>query len=402
MICKKLINFRPVVVVCFLLFTAIGAYGETYHFQDNIYSPIRICTDNLGNIYFTDSFKHRACRMDSAGNIQLEIPGLGIPMAIAVDQNLNIFVSDRSDSSVKIFDNGGNPLGLLETNADEFRIPSDIEIDSEGNIYVVDSKENCIRTYNSQRNFKLKFGEDILHYPVSIAVNDVTSEIIVGQNYQDSEGQIFVFSKNGELLRQFGAFGHEPNKFTRIQGITIDSNSRIYICDAFQSLVQIWDSDGNFITEIGGYMDDKTQLRIPLDAKFLTSNQLLITSYNSSKIFVYQLNLTESGLQAKSDDTIIAKSSLLQNFPNPSNPDTWIPYTLHENSNVTIYIYNVLGNCIKTFKIGYQPAGKYISSNRALYWNGKNEQGVEVPSGLYFYKIQVNDFTSYKKLIIMK
>jgi len=402
---KKLINFSVLIVLYFIQFAAIEAFGKTIYFEDNIHSPVRVCTDNLGNIYFTDSFKHHACLMDSTGNILLKIPGLGIPMAIAIDQNQNIFVSDRADSAVKIFDHNGNQIKLLGTTNDEFRLPSDIEIDNNGNIYVVDSKDNCVKVYTSQWNFSKKFGEDILHYPTGIAIDDNNGEIIIGQNNQDTEGQIFVFTKDGELVRQFGVFGKGEGRFTRIQGITLDTEGRLYVCDAFQSIVQVLDRFGNYIETIGHYGTGEKQLQVPLDAAFLDSDRLVVTSYNSSRITVYHLDYkfrTQTSLSTSQDNVIPENSALLQNYPNPCNPSTWIPYKLHDAGKVTIKIYNILGNRIRKYELGHQHAGEYLSADLALYWDGKNEQGIEVPSGIYIYQIDAKDFTAFNKLIIMK
>ena len=107
-------------------------------FKENIFSPVRVCTDDWGNIYFTDSHMQHGCRMDSLGQIQLKIKGIRIPMAIAVDRSHTVYISDRADSSVKMYSPEGTLIGKLGTSDTEFGIPSDIAIDTDGNIYVVD------------------------------------------------------------------------------------------------------------------------------------------------------------------------------------------------------------------------------------------------------------------------
>ncbi|MBM3239750.1 T9SS type A sorting domain-containing protein [Candidatus Poribacteria bacterium] len=95
-------------------------------------------------------------------------------------------------------------------------------------------------------------------------------------------------------------------------------------------------------------------------------------------------------------------SALLQNFPNPFNPETWIPYQLAEEGDVTIRIYNVKGQLIKTLELGYQPAGIYTHRSRAAYWDGKNEEGVRAASGVYFYQLRAGQFAAMRKLILLK
>ena len=90
-------------------------------------------------------------------------------------------------------------------------------------------------------------------------------------------------------------------------------------------------------------------------------------------------------------------SLLLQNFPNPFNPETWIPYQLRQGSEVTIRIYSAVGKLVQELELGYRPAGLYVSRDRAAYWDGKNASGEEVASGVYFYALQAADFTAIRK-----
>ncbi len=93
---------------------------------------------------------------------------------------------------------------------------------------------------------------------------------------------------------------------------------------------------------------------------------------------------------------------LLANFPNPFNPETWIPYQLAKDAEVTLHIYSVNGTLIRTLTLGYQPAGFYYSRNRAAYWDGRNQFGEPVASGVYFYTITAGDFTATRKMLIRK
>ena len=94
--------------------------------------------------------------------------------------------------------------------------------------------------------------------------------------------------------------------------------------------------------------------------------------------------------------------ALLHNYPNPFNPETWIPYQLAEASNVTFHIYAVNGALVRTLDLGHQPAGIYQYRSRAAYWDGNNEVGEPVASGVYFYTITAGDFTATRKMLIRK
>ena len=96
------------------------------------------------------------------------------------------------------------------------------------------------------------------------------------------------------------------------------------------------------------------------------------------------------------------ETSLLPNYPNPFNPETWIPYQLSEPTEVTVHIYGIDGRLIRTLTLGHQPAGMYQSRSRAVYWNGKNEVGESVVSGVYFYTLKAGNFTAIRKMLIRK
>ena len=95
-------------------------------------------------------------------------------------------------------------------------------------------------------------------------------------------------------------------------------------------------------------------------------------------------------------------TALLRNYPNPFNPETWIPYHLATDVEVVLTIYNVRGVAVRKLTLGHQPAGVYESRGRAAYWDGRNQTGEPVASGLYFYTLTAGDFTATRKLLIRK
>ena len=96
------------------------------------------------------------------------------------------------------------------------------------------------------------------------------------------------------------------------------------------------------------------------------------------------------------------QTQLLANYPNPFNPETWIPYQLAKSADVTLRIYAVDGVLVRTLALGHQMAGYYTGRDRAAYWDGRNALGEKVASGLYFYTITAGDFTATRKMLIRK
>ena len=98
----------------------------------------------------------------------------------------------------------------------------------------------------------------------------------------------------------------------------------------------------------------------------------------------------------------IKRTALLQNFPNPFNPETWIPYTLADDSEVNVRIYDVEGKLVRNLDIGYQRAGRYISRQNAVYWDGRDQLGESVSSGVYFYTLKAAGFSDTRRMVILK
>ena len=94
--------------------------------------------------------------------------------------------------------------------------------------------------------------------------------------------------------------------------------------------------------------------------------------------------------------------ALLVNYPNPFNPETWIPYQLAEPADVALTIYDIHGRVVRDLNLGHQRAGIYQSKSRAAYWDGRNAQGEPVASGVYFYTLKAGDFTATRKMLIRK
>ena len=93
---------------------------------------------------------------------------------------------------------------------------------------------------------------------------------------------------------------------------------------------------------------------------------------------------------------------LLQNYPNPFNPETWLPFELSQDTEVSISIYDTQGQLIRKLELGFILAGKYVGADRAIYWDGKTKTGETVASGTYFYQIEAGEYTQTQKMVILK
>ena len=95
-------------------------------------------------------------------------------------------------------------------------------------------------------------------------------------------------------------------------------------------------------------------------------------------------------------------TALLANYPNPFNPETWIPYQLAQSAEVTLSIHSANGSLVRTMELGHQEAGTYHSRSDAAYWDGVNDTGETVASGVYFYTLTAGNFSATRKMLILK
>ena len=100
---------------------------------------------------------------------------------------------------------------------------------------------------------------------------------------------------------------------------------------------------------------------------------------------------------------IPAETELLRNYPNPFNPETWIPYRLAQDADVSLTIYDTSGTLVRSIDIGHQTAAVYDTKAKAIYWDGRNRFGEQVASGLYFYHLSAgDDFSATRRMVILK
>ena len=124
---------------------------------------------------------------------------------------------------------------------------------------------------------------------------------------------------------------------------------------------------------------------------------------NKDETFQRGIRVLEQLLATLTQAEIIpGKTDLLPNYPNPFNPETWIPYQLAEPADVTLSIYSANGKLVRALNLGQQSVGVYHHRSRAAYWDGRNELAEPVASGIYFYTLTAGEFTATRKMLIKK
>ena len=171
-----------------------------------------------------------------------------------------------------------------------------------------------------------------------------------------------------------------------------------------------WKAENNpFIESYTVERREKDQLTVTRNKIDSTEHQFIDTHVEEEMSYTYRLKVRfKSGAELYSELftvttlPVIKETALLQNYPNPFNPETWIPYDLEKGGDVTIELYNVNGQLVRTLSIGLQSRGRYTSRAKAAYWDGRNQFGERAASGIYFYVLRTTDFASTRKMLILK
>jgi hypothetical protein len=127
----------------------------------------------------------------------------------------------------------------------------------------------------------------------------------------------------------------------------------------------------------------------------------------SDAIALSRIQFNDGAYSVNIKDVVSVKETpksygLLQNYPNPFNPETWIPFNLPRATDVAIQIYDSSGRLIRKLDLGQKPAGTYLTKGESAYWDGRNELGEPVASGIYYYQLQAGTYHAIKRMVVLK
>ncbi len=201
-----------------------------------------------------------------------------------------------------------------------------------------------------------------------------------------SPDRAWAFVVSGRIdAEQAGSLFYVTVRNTRTNAVATDVVRSGYFAAAFADLTR------NSVVEVG----DMLEVTVMDKTGEIASEpiQITVTPETLRQAFV-PITLTNVG---KPNRTV-----LMQNYPNPFNPETWIPFQLQDSAQVTIQIYDAKGSLVRTLNLGQQSAGFYRNRANAAYWDGRNDAGEKVASGIYFYQLRAGDFSDTRRMLILK
>lgn len=310
---SHLVSFLSLVVLCVLLpssanATVMPAFERLDPITLQVNRPTIVTLDNLGRVYIGETGSNLVRVFSQTGSHIHTITGLARPVSLAVDDNGRIYIGNQDRGNVEVYDASFQHLfnlglGTDSQGTDEFGIPNDIAIDASGLIYVVDKAQSTIKLYNSNGSYNSFIGQPgngdgEFHHPVSLVIDTVTNELVVIDLQQRLDmftntyingARIQFLQINGTFKRGYAKFGYDRDSGELVMPvhIAVDSQSRVYVSDSRLQKVMIYANSGDFLG-----MVDSTQnpFRIPLGIAMGKTNKLYVASLLAGQVEIYGMD----------------------------------------------------------------------------------------------------------------
>ena len=437
--------------------------GFQSQFIPNLVSPQSVAVDAAASkIYWTEAGSIRRANLDGT-NRQNVVTGLGTPASLSISsapvevlipqsqrppiylqtgtgglqrltgatvssfpqaaQNATGLAVDAAAGKIYWIEKINNRSGRIRSanlNGTNVRLvasltsaPMGIAVDvSNKRLYITNGWGKVQRFDVDGRNFRSDLITG-LSSPQGIAVDAAGGRIYWTEQTSGTTGKLQSANLNGGNVRLVASLTSAP------MGIAVDvSNKRLYITNGWGK-VQRFDVDGrNFRSDLitglsspQGIAVDAAAGRIYWTARGKiqranldgTNVQDVVRGLSGPVGIALNVSVGRSAAAAPSAAAMAPNATALHaNYPNPFNPETWIPYQLREAADVHISIYDQRGVLVRELSLGHQVAGQYLSRSRAAYWDGRNQVGEPVASGLYFYTLTAGEFTATRKMLIVK
>ena len=358
--------------------TAAGLQHLTGATVDNFAQAVQNATGiavdaAAGKVYWTEQTGKTSGRIRSANlngpNVRVVKELTSVPMGIAVDtSNRRLYITNSWGKVQSLGVDGSNFRSNLVTGLDA---PQGIAVDAAaGKVYWTEqtgSRSGRIRSANLN-GANVRLVKELTSVPMGIAVDAINKKLYLTNAW----GKVQQIDVNGKNFQPNLIIGLDA-----LQGIAVDAaGGKLYW--AARGKIQRANLNGRNVQDV-------------------------VTGLGAPVGIALNVSAPRNAAAAPAAAAMAPNTTaLLTNYPNPFNPETWIPYQLREAADVQISIYDPRGVLVRQLSLGHRVAGQYLSRSRAAHWDGRNEVGEPVASGLYFYTLTAGDFTATRKMLIVK
>jgi hypothetical protein len=390
--------------------------GDLDLYAINAYGPLSFFYLNNGDGTFKDESKKSGLAdpgdptgvavgdYDNDGDLDIYIANYFVPNVLYQNNGDGTFQNVASDAGVDIEDNC-RATAFIDYNNDGY-LDLLVTRKDETSILFENLGDGTFKDVSKQVGLTEKMGTSA----VSIADYDLDGDLDIyfangGPANKGASNALYRNDGDGSgnwLQIRVKSKYHIDGIGTQVKLIT-GKNSRVAEVSGGYGTYQLW-LGVHFGLASQGWVDN-VEVRFPNGTVVATnqpvkSNQVLVVSEDGFEGFI------PAGVTPNDKKPVILadirRFALLQNYPNPFNPETWIPFALGRDSDVTINIYDVSGRLIRRLELGVMKAGYYTSKDEAAYWDGRDEYGDRVSSGLYLYTIKAGDFTETRRMVLIK
>ena len=293
-------------------------------------------------------------------------------------------------------------------------VPVDIALDTaDQKLYLINAWAKVQRMNVDGSNFQPNLITNLAS-PDHLVLDVTADKLYWTEQTGETTGRIQRANLNGSNIEGVKELTSVP------KGLTIDAlNGKLYLTNSWGKVQRLNVDGSNFQSDFITGLNTPEAIAVDMaDGKlyWIEQDSIKCANLNGENIqnvvsglgapanLVITPAPVDARVQAAPTAVIVRpnKTHLHPNYPNPFNPETWIPYQLAEPAEVTLTIYNINGRVVCDIDLGYQRAGIYESKSRAAYWNGRNAQGEPVASGVYFYTLKAGDFSATRKMLIRK
>ena len=361
-------------------------------------NPTSLAVSN-GYLYWAES-RDRIRRVNLAADQKVPIDiatGLGKPVSIAVTKGEVYWIEH--------FDGGRGRLqrtNLSGTNIEELRtfawdVPFGIAVDdSDNKIYWTRSTGTIQRT-----NLAGRFVTDVVTGLMRPSVIILGGTLPVDKPVVERTTRIAETTTKPHASYDVNEDGRVDNADAELVAYALGTDNLDYDVNSdgdvnFDDLLLVFDNRDNNAAGAPSVMSPR---RTAVQVYYIQAQIEMLRASGDTSLVAQQVLMYLQHLLASARP---AETVLLANYPNPFNPETWIPYHLATSTDVKINIYNAQGVLVRALTLGHQSAGYYTGRSRAVYWDGRNALGERVASGIYFYQLEADGISPLRKMVILK